>query len=200
MQGDFKRGRELYRRGATLLADLGPSITSSTLSTESSRVEALAGDYEAAEQELRRDDLALAAMGEHFYRSTVDALLAQVLVTLDKLEEAEAFSRLAEDLADPDDVFSQVFWRTARARIFARTSRAADGEALAREAVSLARETVDLALLAGALADLAEVLRESGRPDDAEPPLREALRLFDQKGDLTSTIRVRALLGEPATV
>ena len=77
MQGDFERGRGLYRRAATVLADLGPSITSATLSTESSRVEALAGDFEAAERELRRDDLALAAMGEHFYRSTVDALLAR---------------------------------------------------------------------------------------------------------------------------
>jgi predicted ATPase/class 3 adenylate cyclase len=200
MRGDFDRGRELYRRAASSLADLGPSVTSATLSTESSRVEALAGDYPAAERELRRDDLALAAMGEHFYRSTIDALLAQVLGTVGKLDEAEAFSRLGEELADPDDVFSQVFWRTARARIFALTGRDADGEALARQAVDLARGTVDICLLGGALVDLAFVLERAGRQNEAEPPLREALQLFGRKGDLASVQRVRTLLGEPAPV
>src|SRR4029077_9906248 len=60
MRGDFELARTLYRRAAAILADLGPSVTSSTLSTESSRVEALAGDFEAAERELRRDDQSLA--------------------------------------------------------------------------------------------------------------------------------------------
>ena len=155
MRGNIDEARDLYRRAAAMLADLGPSVTSSTLSTESSRVEALAGYFAAAERELRRDDLALAAMGERYYRSTVDALLAQVLVTLGNLDEAEAFSRKAEELADADDVSSQVFWRTARGRILARSGGATEGEALAREAVEMARGTVDIALLAGALADLA---------------------------------------------
>jgi len=202
MRGEFEQGRDLYRRAAELLADLGPSVTSSTLSTESSRVEALAGDHAAAERELRRDEVALAGMGERYYRSTIDALLAQVLVTLGNLDEADAFSRQAEELADADDVSSQVFWRTARARIFARTGRGTDGERLAREAVELARGTVDIALLAGALTDLAEVLTltPAGRGDESEAPLREALALYERKEDATSVARVRGLLGEPATV
>jgi len=200
MRGDFQRGRALYQRAAQTLAELGTSVTSAALSTESSRVEALAGDFEAAERELRRDDLALEALGERYYRSTVDALLAQVLVTLDRLDEAEPFSRLGEALADADDVFSQVFWRTARARIYARTDHVADGERLAREAVDLARGTVDIALLAGALADFAEVLTRAGRHDEAEPPLREALELYERKGDVTSAVKLRRLLGEPTAV
>jgi ATP/maltotriose-dependent transcriptional regulator MalT len=200
MHGEFDLARDLYRRAAASLADLGPSITSATLSTESSRVEALAGDYPAAERELRRDDLALAAMGERYYRSTVDALLAQVLVTQGKLEEGEALSRQAEELADEDDVSSQVFWRSARARAFAGSGRVEEGEALARRAVDLARGTVDICLLAGALVDLAEVLTQAGRRDEAEPLLREALLQFERKGDRTSTVRVRGLLEEPAAV
>jgi tetratricopeptide (TPR) repeat protein len=200
MNGEFGIARDLYRRAAASLADLGPSITSATLSTESSRVEALAGDYPAAERELRRDDLALAAMGERYYRSTVDALLAQVLVVQGKLEEGEAFSRQAEELADEDDVSSQVFWRCARARIYAATGRAEEGEALARQAVELARGTVDICLLGGALLDLADVLGQRGRQNEAEPPLREALQLFERKEDRTSVRRVRGLLGEPAAV
>ena len=200
MRGDFTEARELYRRGASLLADLGPSVTSSTLSIEASRVEALAGDFEAAERDLRRDDLALAGMGERYYRSTVDALLAQILVTLGRLDEAERFSRQAEELADAEDVSSHVFWRTARARIQARTGRVAEATALADEAVRLARGTTDIALLAGALADLAEVLTLAGRPNEAGPPLREALALYQAKEDVTSVARLRRLLGEPAAV
>jgi tetratricopeptide (TPR) repeat protein len=200
MTGDFDLARTLYRRAAAILADLGPSVTSASLSTESSRVEALAGDFEAAERELRRDDLALAAMDERLYRSTVDGLLAQVLVTLGNLEEAAAFDRLAEELADPDDVSSQVFWRTARARGLVRSGDPVAAEALALGAVEMARATVDTSLLAGALVDLAEVLSVAGRENETEPPLREALALYERKGDVTSATRVRGLLETPSPV
>jgi class 3 adenylate cyclase/tetratricopeptide (TPR) repeat protein len=198
MRGEFDEARTLYRRAATLLADLGRSVTAATLSTESSRVEALAGDFEAAERELRRDDAALEAMGERYYRSTVDGLLAQVLAVNGRLEEAAAFSETAEALADPDDVSSHVFWRTARARVFARTNRKADAERLAREAVELAMGTVDVCLHAGALVDLADVLELEGRPNEAGPPLREALALYERKEDVVSAGRVRSRLRELA--
>jgi class 3 adenylate cyclase/tetratricopeptide (TPR) repeat protein len=200
MRGDFEEARGLYRTAASMLADLGPSVTSSTLSIETSRVEALAGDFEAAEQALRRDDLALTAMGERFYRSTVDALLAQVLATLGRYDEAETFSRQAEELSDPEDVDSQVFWRQGRAIAYAKTGRGEQAEALAREAVGLARGTSNPPLLAGALADLAAVLIASGRTSETGPPLREALQIYKVKGDLTSSRRVRQLLGETAPV
>jgi tetratricopeptide (TPR) repeat protein len=200
MSGNFDEARELCVRAAATLAEFGPSVTSSSLSIEMSRVDALAGDFEAAEQALRRDDEALEAMGERLYRSTVDALLAQVLVTLDRVDEAVTISERAEELSDPDDVDSQVFWRTARARAFARLGKFEDGEVLAREAVELARATVSLTLLGGALTDLAEVLTASGRRNEAGPPLREALDLFERKGDLTSSKRVRGLLEAAAPV
>jgi len=137
-------------------------------------------------------------MGERLYRSTVDALLAQVLVTLGNLDEAADFAKLAEELSDPDDVSSQVFWRTARARLMARTGDLSGGERHALEAVEMARQTVDIALLAGALADLAEVLALAGRQDETGPPLREALALYERKGDVTSVARVRRLLEAPS--
>ncbi|HEY3164898.1 MAG TPA: adenylate/guanylate cyclase domain-containing protein [Candidatus Limnocylindrales bacterium] len=200
MACDFEEARSLYRRAATMLAELGPSVTSSTLSIETSRVEALAGDFQAAADALRRDDAALADMGERLYRSTVDALLAHVLVTLGEYGEAAEISKQAEALADADDVESQVIWRLARGRALAKLGNAAEAEAYAREAVELARPTVIPTLLAGSLADLAEVLRTLGRNDEAGPPLREALDLYDRKGDAASVARIRRLLAEPAGV
>jgi tetratricopeptide (TPR) repeat protein len=200
MRGDFDAARELYRRAASMLADLGPSLTSSTLSIEASRVEALAGDYTAAERALRKDDEALGAMGERNYRSTIDALLGEVLATLGQFDDAQRFSELAEELAAEDDIWGQVHWRQGRARAYAGTGRFAEAEALSREAVELARGTVDIATLGGALVDLAEVLTLAGRQDETEPPLREALSLYERKEDLVSVARVRGLLTEPAEV
>jgi hypothetical protein len=64
----------------------------------------------------------------------------------------------------------------------------------------MARGTVDNCLLGGTQVDLADVLRQIGRQNEAEPPLREALQLFERKEDRTSVLRVRGLLGEPAAV
>jgi ATP/maltotriose-dependent transcriptional regulator MalT len=139
-------------------------------------------------------------MGEHYYRSSVDALLAQVLVTLGNPEEAVELSRTAEELAEDDDVETQVYWRVARARAYAQSGRIENAGTLVGEAVDLARGTVNLSLLAGALADQAEILRAAARPEEAEPPLREALQLYEVKGDVTSVDRVRGLLGEPGPV
>jgi tetratricopeptide (TPR) repeat protein len=183
-----------------MIKELGPSIASSTMSTEASRVEALAGDFVAAEAQLRRDDEALAALGEHYYRSTVDALLAEVLATLGQVEDSIRFSELSEELADKDDVMSHVHWRQGRARAYARSGRIDEAEALAREAVAMARSTVDIAMLGGALVDLAEVLTLAGRENETEPPLREALSLYERKEDVVSVARVRGLLKEPAEV
>jgi hypothetical protein len=86
-----------------------------------------------------------------------------------------------------------VLWRSTRGCLLA----ADDGpEAirLAREATSIAAETADLVLHADALADLAEVLAVVEGPTSAEPPLTEALRLYELKGDESSAKRTRLRL------
>ena len=71
----------------------------------------LAGDPGAAERELRRDYDILDTMGETYFRSTVAALLGQALWAQGRSEEATKFARIANELADADDVISQVAWR-----------------------------------------------------------------------------------------
>ena len=72
-----------------------------------------------------------------------------------------------------------------------------DAERLGREAVGLSEQTDFLPGHGRALEDLASVLRLAGRPGDALIELESALHVYEQKGDLTSVARVRALLGEP---
>jgi predicted ATPase/class 3 adenylate cyclase len=198
MRGDFTRGRELNEDQRRMLADLGPSVTAVSTSIERARVESLAGDLAAAERELRADDAALEELGESYYRSTVVAMLAVVLAQQGRLDEAEPFVVLAEELADDDDVLSQVLWRTARARLLVERGSADEAIAEARRAVDLAADSADIDLLGDAWRELGEVLIRAERSDEAGPPLREALANFERKENVVSAARVRELLRRPA--
>jgi class 3 adenylate cyclase/tetratricopeptide (TPR) repeat protein len=199
MQGEFDRARELYRRGQMLLGDLGPSVSAITTSIASARVELLAGDLAAAEAELRRDEAELAALDERYYRSSIAGALARVLLLEDKLDEAEQFTRLAQEIADPEDTDPQVLWRSVRSRILAVRGEAAEALRLSEEAVELTGETEDVVLKADALVDRSAVLVAIGRSDAASTPLQEALELFERKGDVISAGRIRRELAVPAS-
>jgi tetratricopeptide (TPR) repeat protein len=83
-----------------------------------------------------------------------------------------------------------------RAKAIANGGRLAEGEQLAREAVALAQDTDDINLHGDALMALAEVLRLAERPDEAAPFIDQALRLYEQKGNLVSAGKARSLLAE----
>jgi tetratricopeptide (TPR) repeat protein len=199
MQGSFDRARDLYRSGRSMLEELGPSVTASSTSTESSRVEFLAGDPAAAERELRRDYDALGAIGEKYLRSTIAGHLAAALYQLDRLDEAAEIAAEARALAAEDDTASQVLWRLVQAKVAARRGESG-AEALAEQAVTMVEETPSPSLIADAKVELGEVLVLVGRPESAGPPWREALELYERKGDVVSAARVSDRLAALAGV
>jgi predicted ATPase/class 3 adenylate cyclase len=194
MQGSFDTAREHYRRGKAMLGDLGPSVTASTTSTESWRVEVLAGDLAAAERELRGDYDALEGFGEKYFRSTVAGLLAIVLVAEGRLEEAAEVNRVAEELTAEDDQLSQVLWRRGRARLHAASGERAAAVELSEEAVRLAAETDDIMLEADALVDFGEVLDAVGEVARAADAWASARALYERKGDAVSAAKIKARL------
>jgi class 3 adenylate cyclase/tetratricopeptide (TPR) repeat protein len=195
MQGEFEAAREMYRQEVSLLADLGVSRESASTSIESARVEILAGELEVAEAHLRRDDALLAELGERYFRSTVAGMLGRVLLLRGDPGEAEGFVVLAEALSEADDAWSQVLWRSARARLLAGEApeRAAE---LAQDAVDFAETTADLELRGDAWSDLGEVQAVLGNSDDAAKALGQALALYQRKGDATSATRAGRRLDE----
>jgi class 3 adenylate cyclase/tetratricopeptide (TPR) repeat protein len=195
MQGDFDAARTMYRQEVALLADLGVSRESASTSIESARVEILAGDLATAEAQLRSDDELLAELGERYFRSTVAGMLGRVLLLRENPVEAEAFVVLAEALSESDDAWSQVLWRSARARLLAAS---APGRALelAQGAVDFAETTADLALRGDAWSDLGEVHLTAGRRDEAVEALTAARALYDLKSDATSAARAARRLDE----
>ena len=147
---------------------------------------------------LRSSYATLDRMGERAFSSTIAGFLAQGLCAEGRYEEAARFSRASEEAAASDDIFSQMLWRTSRARIRAQQGDLERAEALAREAVQLGKRTDLLNTQADALFDLAEVLALAGRREEALVALEEAARLYERKGNLPALERARTAAEELA--
>jgi predicted ATPase/class 3 adenylate cyclase len=195
MRGDFRTARELLARGRQELAELGFTLMVAMSAQEAHYVEILAGNPAAAARISRESYAQLEPLGERAYLSTAAALLAHALGDLDELDEAERFSRVSEEASSPEDVFSQVLWRSGRAKICARRGELETAETLAREAVALAEKTDLLNTQGDTLVDLAEVLALAGQQSEAASVLEQAAATFERKGNVTSLERVRALAG-----
>ncbi|MFL6013772.1 MAG: BTAD domain-containing putative transcriptional regulator [Gaiellaceae bacterium] len=200
MGGDFDGARELAGRGRAILDDLGTNVLAA--STISSEIEMLAGDPAAAERDLRRDFDALTELGETYLRSTVAGDLAQAVYLQGRHDEALDLATVAEELAAEDDVISQAFWRSVRAKVLAQRARADEALPLAEQAVDLIRGTDSPVTLARTLVDLAEVQSLGDRSEDAYSALAEAAALLERKENVVAAQRVaerlEALGGAPA--
>ncbi len=191
MRGDFRLARELLGEGLDTIAELGFALRAAMSTQEAFYVEMLAGDVDAAERIAREAYATLERMGERGYLSSAAALLAHALSARGELDEAERFSRASEEATAPDDAFSHVLWRSARAKIRARRGELVEAEALAREAVALAERTDLLNTHGDTVADLGEVIALAGRPDEAAAVYGQAAEIFERKGNRTSLERVR---------
>ena len=150
----------------------------------------------AAERAARRTHQLLEQLGETGFRSLAAGQLASSLYALEQLDEAELWTKAAEELTSSDDVTSNMLWRQVRAKLLARSGQHAAAERLAREAVGLGEETDMLNWHANALADLAEVLVLAGGPGAGNAPLEQALALYESKGNLVSAASARSRLDD----
>jgi class 3 adenylate cyclase/tetratricopeptide (TPR) repeat protein len=195
MRGEFAVARELALRGRSMFEDLGAFLLVNYITVESLGwfVEALSGDWHAAERELRRGYDGLAAMNETGVLSSAAGHLAVCMLAQGRDDEADEFIGVCADNAALDDVSAQVQWRGARARLLARRGAAAEAEALARQAAKLARPTDCLDLRADTLLDLAEVLRLGGKREPARAAADEAYELYARKEHLVGVARAQEL-------
>ncbi|MDP1849189.1 MAG: protein kinase [Solirubrobacteraceae bacterium] len=156
------------------------------------------GRPELAEPPLRGDIELLGEMSGNATLATTTALLAQALWAQGRHAEADELARRTQADATPDDIDPQIAWRGVHAKMLAREDRHAEAETLAREAVGLAEQTDLLPTHAGALLDLADVLRTGGRATEADDAVRGALVLLERKGHAAGAARARALLTDSA--
>ena len=189
--------RQRFGWSRAIYEELGMTFAVALRSLIPATIERVAGDPRAAERQLVWANEVLEEAGENEVRSTVAAMLADVLQDEGREDEAERLARSSAEAAADDDVGSQVLWRSALAKVLAARGDSS-AEPLAREAVELAARTDMLSLHGGALLDLARVEALLGRGPTAAT-LAEARALFARKGDAASLRRV-AGFAAPAAV
>ena len=194
MRGDFDAARELLATGHAIFRRLGLNVWAANNGQEGFYVEMLAGEPAAAVSLLSASYRELDQMGERGFLSTIAGMLAHALHATGDDEQAERFSVSSEQAAASDDVFSQVLWRTARAKICARNGDVETAQRLACEAITLSPAAEMPNLTADAYTDLAVVLEAMAMDEKADAALREAERLYEQKENLVSLARTKQRL------
>jgi len=191
-RGAFDDARTAIAASILSLEELGAGVDTATALQRGAQVEVLAGQGAAAEPLMQRALAAATHARDDQLRARLAASYAHVVLEDDRLDEALALAEVAE--AHAGDLTTQVRWRTARARVMVRRGRGALAERLIREGVSIAEQTDSTDLRASALVWAADVRRQAGRPAEAEPFERRALRLFERRGATAQAAAVAARL------
>ncbi len=191
-RGAFADARTAIGSTIAALEELSGGVDTATALQRGAQVEALAGQGAAAEPLMQRALAVAAHARDDRLRASLAASYAHVVIEDDRLDEALALAEVAE--AHAGDLTTQVRWRTARARVMVRRGRGALAERLIREGVSIAEQTDSTDLRASALVWAADVRRQAGRPAEAEPFERRALRLFERRGATAQAAAVTARL------
>ena len=193
MQGRFREARDLIAEVPHLLEELGLDWTVPLIKWDCAEIDRLAEDWSATERELRVVYETHRQHGDQGHLSSSAFQLAEVLVEQGHDDEALRLTQISEAAADLDDVDAQVGWRCVRPRVLARRGSIQEAERLARAAVELAEQTDWLEGHGDALMSLAEVLSLAGRPQEAAATVHQALKLYDQKGNLVLAAKARSL-------
>ena len=191
LEGDFAAARDLSARGTEILDGLGRSIGLAAITTWTAAIDLLAGEIDRAEHDLKAALAHLDAAGHQANAASVAAQLAETLVAAGRYEEADELTLRSEAASSRDDIHAQIAWRVARAKAAAGLGRS-DAEQIAREAVALAYETDSPFYTADALDALAVALDNAGHRADASATARDALGLYEAKGNLVAVDRIRA--------
>jgi tetratricopeptide (TPR) repeat protein len=192
--GDFDAARTAMNSWRSQIRELGQMMRYYGTADCAWDVCWLAEDWASGERALREAYEELERTGERAARPVIAAYLAEALFRQGKIEEADSFSRVAEELSARDDVQSEAAWRRIRARILAERGEVDEAVALAGRSVELLAETDLLDEHAAACLGLASVLIAAGRNSEAHEAAGQAIRLYERKGNLVGRARAEALL------
>jgi DNA-binding SARP family transcriptional activator len=184
MQGRAIEAEELVARARRAMEDAQQWIWITEFWHSFVRV--LHGDPARAEAELRTSYDALKRVGETTHFSSIAHALAGAVYLQGRYEEARELADECRSAAGPNDIHSQIMWRSVRAKVAAREQDFALADRLAREAIAIAEGSDFLLAHADARADLSEIHHLAGRPGDAVRALEDAIQLYVAKGNVAA--------------
>ncbi|MGV0851535.1 ATP-binding protein [Mycolicibacterium phlei] len=180
LRGRPEKARAMLAEARQVVADLG--LRHGLMETEmfAGIIEAMEGDFVAAEPHFRAAMEGLEALGVGIDAGQAAALLARSVLAQGRVEEADRYAADSEQMAGRN-LKTGIAWRAVRAEILAAQGRYDDAAAMARDAVAVAAGT-DLVLdHAEACLSLNRVLIAAGDVAAAETARREADRLYAAK-------------------
>ena len=185
--GHFDEATALFGRARALLEEVAlPVWLAGGLTQALGWALLFEGKAAVAEHELRGGYETLMAIGEVTFLSTVAGILAEAIYAQGRYDEAESFTRISEESAGAEDVYSQLLWRSVRSKCLAQQGKMRQALALASECVLLVEATDSLDLRWHALMSRADVLRLAGQAAEAETAVHEAIHAAEQKGNLVA--------------
>ncbi len=197
MRGQLDEARVLVARAGALARELGREYSYAVrVAHAAARIEFLAGDWAAGERELMPACLELERMGDLGHLSSLAPQLVDALYAQERFDDAWEWSEKAFAAAIEDDLDAQVATKRVRAKLLARRGDVEGALRIAQAGIDLAVRSDYLDETARAWADLAEVYRLAGRPEEAAAAVDEAIRIHERKGDVASVALLRRSVGE----
>ncbi len=163
----FSAARDLY-------SEIGNALREASMTLMLGRTAVAQGDLERGEKLLRDSERALKGLGGRGQLCEAQRALAQVLVKLDRLEEAERLALESRETVGPEDRVSGSTTKIALAEVRAAQGRDAEAEALFAEALEGLQLYGFRAAERQALENVIDFFRARGRDD--EVARYEALR------------------------
>jgi DNA-binding SARP family transcriptional activator len=158
------------------------------------RIHLLQGDLAHAQEALERSYAVLRQRGDRSYLPTRAARLAEVLAQRGEWGDARRWLEEAKAGSTPSDVMTEWLWRLAESRLLMHSGECEKAERQAREAIAITDQTDTVNYQADCRVALADVLANAGQLADAEAALREALALYESKGNDVASRQTRSLL------
>ena len=192
MLGRADRADELAARSKATIVAHGESVW--IVSFWLAFVRLWHGDPAGAEAELRPAYEALKVLGERSHFSSLAHELSNAVFLQGRYDEAERLTEECEESSRPNDVHSQILWRSTRAKVLASKGDFEAAEELARASIAFAAQSDFYPAHADALMDLAHVLELRGDRQAAALSIQEAIHFYTLKGNLVQLERAHCLL------
>jgi tetratricopeptide (TPR) repeat protein len=188
MRGNFDLARAHVEGARTAFRELG--LTAGVVDScgrALGMIESLAGSPATAARSLRDACSFLQELHNAApVLATRAAELAAALYEQESYDEATEWLGIASQSAGEDDLDAALTRQPVEAKLRAKQGDVQEAERVARANVALAERTDALNRQADALLALAEVLDLAGSPDESRECLRQALALYERKGNLAA--------------
>jgi tetratricopeptide (TPR) repeat protein len=194
LEGNFDKALDHAARAVELLEAVNSTEVRAAHAIVAD-IHVAAGNPAAALPGELRTDASFAEREQHVLRSTTQAVLAELYEALGDRDAALAAVDLSDQLSPREDVINFAITHRVRAQLALADGDGERAERWARSAVDNAFLTDFVSYQGAAKLELARVLARLGRRDEAEVEAREALAIYEAKGDRPGMAQAQAVLG-----